>query len=262
MQPVSTDRAMRMLCMFRVVIRCQRRLWYERWTPFSRRKRLQAVLRSLRTTIGSSVAICEITLFPVGSTSFHNFLNKTELQPPYRCALIESARIARGNVLPLHKLRSNVCHHKALIIPDGQGSIKTTLDFDEGKTIIPEVEYVLKEFINARKPIGFMGISALLAPFVAKHPTITLGKNDDQCKWPFRHFIPIAEKLGANVLLMEQNEICHDNKNLMYSTPSTLYSAPNGNVVDIHDACCSFVACMYQIADVCNKNNSIKNCTQ
>ncbi|XP_050437783.1 glutamine amidotransferase-like class 1 domain-containing protein 3, mitochondrial [Adelges cooleyi] len=193
---------------------------------------------------------------------FNHFKNKTELQPPYRCALIESARIARGNVLPLHKLRSNVCHHKALIIPDGQGSIKTTLDFDEGKTIIPEVEYVLKEFINARKPIGFMGISALLAPFVAKHPTITLGKNDDQCKWPFRHFIPIAEKLGANVLLMEQNEICHDNKNLMYSTPSTLYSAPNGNVVDIHDACCSFVACMYQIADVCNKNNSIKNCTQ
>ena len=77
-----------------------------------------------------------------------------------RNVLVESARIARGNIQALSAFNSN--QFDALIFPGGSGCAKnlSTYAFDGADcTVNKDVEKAVKEMVSANKPIGALCIA-------------------------------------------------------------------------------------------------------
>ncbi|KAB7498349.1 ES1-like protein, mitochondrial [Armadillidium nasatum] len=131
-----------------------------------------------------------------------------------RNVLVESARIARGNVKPLSELTSSSAD--AVIFPGGFGAAKNLSDFavnGPNMTVKPDVERVIKDFHTSKKPIGLCCIAPMLAaktlgPVGVK---ITLGKSDDGSgNWPNGGSLEAAKALGANPIEKGVDEIVVD----------------------------------------------------
>lgn len=142
-----------------------------------------------------------------------------------RNVLVESARIARGQVLPLSQLSASVA--QAVVFPGGFGAAKNLSDFAVNGvscTVNEDVMRVLKDFHKAKKPIGLCCIAPVLAAKVLGNVVITLGKKDDgKGKWPHAGAIDAASAMGANVVEKDVNEIAFDDKNLIVTTPAFMY---------------------------------------
>ncbi len=97
----------------------------------------------------------------------HHVINHLTQQPApgeTRNVLVESARIARGQILPLSQLKVNEID--AIILPGGFGAVKNLCDFalkGDGFAVHPEVAKVLLAAHRAGKPLGF----ACIAPAIA-----------------------------------------------------------------------------------------------
>ena len=103
-----------------------------------------------------------------------------------RNALVESARIARGQVKDLSLLSAN--NYDALMFPGGFGVTKTLSNFasqNENFKLDENVEKILKEFHEQKKLLGFISISPILAAKVFGKQSggngcaITLGAEGD-----------------------------------------------------------------------------------
>jgi enhancing lycopene biosynthesis protein 2 len=96
-----------------------------------------------------------------------------------RNMLVESARIARGNIRDLQGVTA--ADLDAIIFPGGFGAAKNLCDFavnGAAASVHPEVLRILKEMATAKKPIGVICIApALLAAALGREltPTITIG---------------------------------------------------------------------------------------
>jgi enhancing lycopene biosynthesis protein 2 len=97
----------------------------------------------------------------------HQVVNHVTRQPvpkESRNVLVESARIARGQIIPLSQLK--VQEVDAVILPGGFGAAKNLCNFAlQGPdfTIHPDVAKVLKEAHQLGKPLGFICISPVIA---------------------------------------------------------------------------------------------------
>lgn len=83
------------------------------------------------------------------------FLIKNSCSFKKRNVLHESARIARGNIKSLDKLKA--ADFNALVVPGGFGAAKNLSDFAVNGvkfTINSEVERIIKEFVVGLKPLG------------------------------------------------------------------------------------------------------------
>jgi enhancing lycopene biosynthesis protein 2 len=98
-----------------------------------------------------------------------------------RNALVEAARIARGNIRDISEV-----HEKdldAVIFPGGFGAAKNLCNFAEkgaDATVQPEVARLLKEMAAAGKPIGAICIApALIAATLGRQyaPKLTIGND-------------------------------------------------------------------------------------
>jgi enhancing lycopene biosynthesis protein 2 len=108
-----------------------------------------------------------------------NHLTGDEM-PETRNVLVESARIARGQIIDLAKLRA--ADIDALVFPGGFGAAKnlSSFAFDGAKmTVDPEVARIIAEMREAAKPIGFICISPELAAKLIPGVTITVGAKCD-----------------------------------------------------------------------------------
>jgi enhancing lycopene biosynthesis protein 2 len=98
-----------------------------------------------------------------------------------RSVLVESARIARGKISDLKGVRADQLD--ALIFPGGFGAAKNLCNFAEkgaAATIHPEVARLIKEMIEAKKPICAICIApALIAATLGKDyaPKVTIGSD-------------------------------------------------------------------------------------
>lgn len=96
-----------------------------------------------------------------------------------RNVLIESARIARGNIIDIAKIKA--ADLDAIVFPGGFGAAKNLCDFalkGADASIQPEVARLLKEMAAAKKPIGAICIApALIAAVLGKEyaPELTIG---------------------------------------------------------------------------------------
>jgi enhancing lycopene biosynthesis protein 2 len=98
-----------------------------------------------------------------------------------RNVLIESARIARGNIKDIKEVKESDLD--ALIFPGGFGAAKNLCNCAEkgaDASVHPEVARLLKEMVSAGKPIGAICIApALVAVALGKEyaPKLTIGND-------------------------------------------------------------------------------------
>ncbi|XP_073087365.1 glutamine amidotransferase-like class 1 domain-containing protein 3, mitochondrial isoform X4 [Manis javanica] len=146
----------------------------------------------------------------------------TELHEASANVLTESARIARGKITDLAKLRT--ADHDAAIFPGGFGAAKNLSTFAvHGKdcTVHRDVERVLKEFHQAGKPIGLCCIAPVLAAKVLGGVEVTVGhEQEEDGKWPYAGTAEVIKALGAKHCVKEVTEAHVDQKNKVVTTPA------------------------------------------
>jgi enhancing lycopene biosynthesis protein 2 len=97
----------------------------------------------------------------------HHVVNHLTGQPApgeTRNVLVESARIARGQIVPLRQLKAG--DFDAVILPGGFGAAKNLCTFalaGEKFEVNPEVAQVVRDAHQAGKPVGFVCIAPAIA---------------------------------------------------------------------------------------------------
>lgn len=111
-----------------------------------------------------------------------NHLSRSPVTGNPRNVLIESARIARGNITDLTQIKATQID--ALIFPGGFGAATNLCNFAEKGhkcTVNPQVERLVNEMLEAHKPIGAICIApAMLARIACLrgiHPNVTIGND-------------------------------------------------------------------------------------
>ncbi|KAI5941448.1 Glutamine amidotransferase-like class 1 domain-containing protein 3B, mitochondrial [Manis javanica] len=173
----------------------------------------------------------EVQIFAPDIPQMH-VVDHTKGQPSEtetRNVLTESARIARGKITDLAKLRT--ADHDAAIFPGGFGAAKNLSTFAvHGKdcTVHRDVERVLKEFHQAGKPIGLCCIAPVLAAKVLGGVEVTVGhEQEEDGKWPYAGTAEVIKALGAKHCVKEprfsmtsMHEAHVDQKNKVVTTPA------------------------------------------
>ena len=146
--------------------------------------------------------------------SQHHVLNHITGQemPEQRNVLIESARIARGNILPLNEYQVN--GFAGLVIPGGFGAAKNlcTYAFDGiDCTVNDEVARAVRETHAAGKPLGALCIAPVILARVLGKGTLTIGQDETTAN--------NLVAMGAQHKTTWQGEVCVDRDNKLVSAP-------------------------------------------
>jgi enhancing lycopene biosynthesis protein 2 len=107
-----------------------------------------------------------------------NHLTGKDIQQE-RNVLVESARIARGNIKDITQLKG--IDYDALIFPGGFGAAKNLSNYAfKGKKfeVIPEVIRVVQEFWQSKKPIGALCISPVIIAKIIHNAKVTVGNDE------------------------------------------------------------------------------------
>lgn len=143
-----------------------------------------------------------------------------------RNMMIESARIVRGDILPLSKFKAD--RFDALAIPGGAGIAHNLFTyFIDGVNmkVLLEVRDALVAIHQQNKPICAMCIAPVLLAEVLDDITITLG--DDNCK-PAKDI----QKMGAHHISSKNGDVVSDLKNKIFTTPCYMLDATLKNIYD------------------------------
>ena len=137
-----------------------------------------------------------------------------EQMPESRNVLVESARIARGEVRDIRE--ANVEDFDALIVPGGFGAAKNLSDFAvKGAecTVQPDVLALAEAFAEASKPVGLMCISpAMAAKIYGPGVICTIGNDADTAT--------VVNKMGATHQECDVSDIVEDKARKLVSTPA------------------------------------------
>jgi len=134
-----------------------------------------------------------------------------------RNVLVESARIARGNIKDLSNAKAT--DFDAIIFPGGFGVAKNLCNFDvkaSDCSVIPEVEKLILEGFDANIPIGFICISPVLASKVLGSKNINLEVTIGTDIKTSKEIV----KMGAKHINCAVNDCVIDRKNKIVTTPA------------------------------------------
>ncbi len=147
-----------------------------------------------------------------------------------RNVMVESARIARGNVKALTTYHA--ADYDALVMPGGFGAAKNLCTFaTEGAemSVAAEVERAVLETHKAGKAIGAMCIAPMILAKLIPGVEVTLGGENDAAT--------AAAKLGAVVKSTTHGEVIVDEAKRVATTPSyQLDDATLPNIAACSDA--------------------------
>ena len=132
-----------------------------------------------------------------------------------RNVLVESARIARGNIRDVAKVGASELD--ALILPGGFGAAKNLSDFafkGPDAVVQADVERLIREMVAAGKPVGAICIApATLARAIAdKKPEVTIGNDTGTAAG--------IERMGGIHKVCTVDRIHVDLANRIVSTPA------------------------------------------
>lgn len=150
-----------------------------------------------------------------------------------RNALVESARIARGNIRDIKDVKA--IDLDAVIFPGGFGAAKNLCNFavkGAGASIHPEVARLLNEVAAAGKPIGAICIApALIAAALGRElaPTLTIGNDAGTAAE--------MEKAGARHQDCPVTDFVVDRKNKIVSTPAYMLATHISETYEGIDKC-------------------------
>ncbi len=156
-----------------------------------------------------------------------------------RNVLIESARIARGDIKPLSEYKAD--EYDALIFPGGFGAAKnlSTVAFDgPDAKVNEEVEASIKSTLALHKPIGALCISPAVVAKVIEGVEVTIGNDPGTAG--------AIEKMGSKHVVTTHGMVVHDHKYNVFTTPCYMLDA---TILDIkEDATAVLNAMMKEIA--------------
>ena len=137
-----------------------------------------------------------------------------EEMPESRNVLVESARIARGDIKDIREAK--VEDFDALIVPGGFGAAKNLSSFaTEGSacSVQADVLALAEAFAEAGKPVGLMCISpAIAAKIYGPGVICTIGKDPETAA--------AVTKMGATHQECEVTDIVEDKARKLVSTPA------------------------------------------
>ncbi|CRM79515.1 Sigma cross-reacting protein 27A [Pseudomonas sp. 22 E 5] len=137
-----------------------------------------------------------------------------EEMPESRNVLVESARIARGEVKDIREASAD--EFDALIVPGGFGAAKNLSNFaveGAGCSVNPHVLALAEAFAEAGKPVGLICISpALAAKIYGPGVTCTIGNCPDTAA--------ALDKMGATHQECAVEDIVEDQARKLVSTPA------------------------------------------
>ena len=136
-----------------------------------------------------------------------------------RNMIVESARIVRGDILPLTEYNAN--DYDGLAIPGGAGIANNLFTyFIDGMqmTVLPEVRDAIVSIHKQNKPIAAMCIAPVLLANVLNGITITLG--NENCG-PAKDVL----NMGAHHQATKNGEVTCDWENKIFTTPCFMLDA-------------------------------------
>lgn len=163
-----------------------------------------------------------------------------------RNILIESARIARGNIRPLSAIRPET--HSAIVFPGGFGAAKNLCNFAEAgvhATLFEDVQKALAPFVAEHKPVVALCAAPLVLGLIAK----ASGLHD--CQITFGHYgegkamIDALSAWGQSHLEMPVDGACVDKVHRFVSVPAYMYSA--ATPAQVFAGCQAAVAALKQL---------------
>ncbi|MDR1740064.1 MAG: isoprenoid biosynthesis glyoxalase ElbB [Bacteroidales bacterium] len=154
-----------------------------------------------------------------------NYLTNEEQPNEKRNVLLESARIARGDIRPL--MEYNASEYDALVLPGGFGAAKNLCDYafkGAEMTVDSEVSRAVLTTYEAKKPIGALCIAPVILAKLIPNVNVTSG-ND-----------PVTTenilKMGARHTPTKAGEYVFDKENNVYSTPC--YMLPDARIGEVY----------------------------
>ena len=127
---------------------------------------------------------------------------------------------------------------KIAIVLGGFGAAKNLCTFaiSAEPAVEDEMARVIRQFIDAGKPIGLCCIAPIIAAIVLskednKKVKMTLGKRSGE-GWPYAATIDKAIEFGVEHEEKNVNEICIDEENKIVTTPAYMF---DGQFHEIHD---------------------------
>lgn len=169
---------------------------------------------------------CEYQCFAPDINQHHviNHLNGKEMKET-RNVLVESARIARGNIKPLSRFDEK--EFDAIIFPGGFGVAKNlcTFAFDGEKcSVNPDVEKAVKSMHSAGKPIGALCISPVLITKVLGEITVTIGNDTGTAK--------AIRAMGGQHVNASYGEVIIDRQSKIVTTPCYMLDATISQIAE------------------------------
>jgi enhancing lycopene biosynthesis protein 2 len=194
----------------------------------------------IQEAILSMLAVSELgdtyTCIGVDADQFHvvNHITGEEMNQS-RNMLVEAARIARGNIVPIQNMEPRDID--ALIIPGGFGSAKNftkwAFDGPDG-AILPEVKLLIVNLINIGKPIAALCVSPVVVAKALEgsdiHPTLTIGTTAESSPYDIEAFSQGIQKTGAETSYKTVQEIFVDQTNKIVTAPCYMMDATISDV--------------------------------
>lgn len=147
-----------------------------------------------------------------------------------RNILVESARIARGNVRNINDIDPGELD--ALVIPGGFGSAKNFTNWafngPDGE-ILPEVKLLLVNLVNIGKPIAALCVSPVVVAKALEgsdiHAAVTIGSDKAPSPYDINGFSQGLEKTGLTSVMKTVKEIQIDEKYKIVTAPCYMMEA-------------------------------------
>lgn len=154
-----------------------------------------------------------------------------------RNVLIESARIARGDITPLSEFNGN--QFDALIFPGGFGAAKnlSTVAFNgPGASVNQEVENAVNQMLKLKRPIGALCISpAFIAKIIGDGVEVTIGSDEGTAG--------AINTMGAKHINTTHGEVVVDKTHKVFTTPCYMLDA---TILDIEQGATNVVKAMIE----------------
>ena len=154
-----------------------------------------------------------------------NHLTGEEMVGEKRNVLVESARIARGNIKPLTEYKPE--DFDALIFPGGFGVAKnlSTFAFDGAKCkVLPEVEKAILDTVKLGKPIGGLCIAPAMIACVLDGAKVTIGDDETTAEE--------IKKMGGEHIKTTHGMVTVDTRYNVFTTPCYMLQATIADIAN------------------------------
>lgn len=141
-----------------------------------------------------------------------------EVMNQERSVLVESARIARGNIKPLRDFQASA--FDAIVFPGGFGVAKNlcTYAFDGDRcTVDPDTEKAVRDMHGMGKPIGALCISPVLISRIIGDVQVTIGSDAATAA--------DISRMGGKHVVGTHGEVVTDPENRVVTTPCYMLDA-------------------------------------